>query len=251
MGNDFMYPGERFLYTVGAKHIPDTGSGSAPQVNDFKLFVVLDINSMYWFWDGWTQDIDFVLLEDLPPGTAETIKVLDFEWPDVEGKFSGIRIWSALLEADTNEMHGEYDYDDFDYGAEPDTPTPDPDPTATPQTAELTVLFNNDDAPIDYDCGDERLYCFGEQHFPTSYFRVATLRNTGGSVVSVNMNISGSDADLFDVEESMNFQLNPGSDRDLRIRFDPTGVPGLKYGTISIDGPGPTEVIDLRGHYVY
>ncbi len=251
VSSGYIFPGERCLFTVGIHNDATQFAPGEPAGNDFKLFVVLDIGGEYWFWDGWTQEIDYVLIEDMPPGTTETIQIMDFAWPDIEGWFWRVRLWTALLYADTDEMYGDFDFDDFEYGSDPGTPTPEPDATATPSVGELLVQFNNDDSPVSYECGDERLYCFGDQHFPTDHYRVATLKNTGGAVISVNTAFEGSDSDQFEVEESTAFQLDPGANRDLRVRFNPSGVPGMKYGSIRIEGPGPTQVIEFQGHFVY
>ncbi len=250
LGTDYIYPGERFLYTVDAFHFPEKFGKAAPS-NDFHLYVALEINNVFWFWTRWTHEIEFVLLEDLPPDTNETFTVLDFEWPDIEGRFDSIHLWSVLLDADTQDMHGDYSKSDFGYGPPPATETPDPDPSPTPSTEEMLIEFTNDDSPLGYECGDERLYCFGEQHFTTALYRTSTLTNTGGLSVNVNITLSGTNADNFTMDVPANFSLNPGNEQEIRVQFNPSGVPGMKYAVLNINGAGRTDEIELSGHFVY
>ncbi len=249
ISTNYMYAGQRFLYAVNVMNMPE--KSSAMPGTDFDLYVALEINGLFWFWTHWTHEVEFMFLPDLPPDTAETMQVLDFEWPNVDGSFQGISLWAVLLEAGTSNMHGEYSRDEFGYGPPPATETPDPDPTATPFTEELTVAFINDDSPIGYHCGDERVYCFGAHHFPTSNYHTITLRNTGGVVSSVTLDVSGSHADLFIPDCPPNLVLNPGENREIRIQFSPSGVPGMKYATISVTGAGHTDNVELEGEFVY
>ncbi len=66
-------------------------------------FVILDVYGSYWFWPAWSAEINF------QPGTMNPDSclidpVLSFQWPDVEGTFTGLRFWGAILDMGTMNL---------------------------------------------------------------------------------------------------------------------------------------------------
>jgi len=247
--HDYFYAGERFLYVVDVYHYPERMFMSE-MGNRFYLYVALEVYGVFYFYPSWTEKVECVELENLPPGATENISVFDFTWPDVDGSAMNLRLWSVILEGDSGEMYGRYDVTEFGYGPPP-TATPTSIPTPTPVPPKMTVLFNNDDSPLSWTCGDERIYCFGTTHSSTGYYRVVTVKNEGGGVLNVETEISGSDADLFEMENGDSFSLQPGATREIRIRFSPEPPPGEKSAFLDITGADKTERMELRGGYSF
>ena len=54
--------------------------------------------------------------------------------------------------------------------------------------------------------------------------------------MNVETEISGSDADLFEMENGDSFSLQPGATREIRIRFSPEPPPGEKSAFLDILG---------------
>lgn len=71
------------------------------------LFVVLDINGQYWFWDDWSQEMDFVALR-IFIGVTELTIIPEFTWPDT-GMCSlvGLRFWGAMTNEEMTVVLGD------------------------------------------------------------------------------------------------------------------------------------------------
>jgi hypothetical protein len=76
-------------------------------------YIILDIYGSYWFWDSWTQALDFKTWTLDPAGTYRDT-ILEFTWPEVSGTLSGMYFWGAFLEAGTMNLV-LYDYVEFGY----------------------------------------------------------------------------------------------------------------------------------------
>ena len=76
-----------------------------PMLNQ-RLVVMLDIQNMYWFWDGWTADFDYIDLN--VPLMEQTVFIIPtFTWPDTQDdSFNGITFWAALLSPDFTRIVG-------------------------------------------------------------------------------------------------------------------------------------------------
>ncbi len=75
--------------------------------------VVLGVYGEFWFWPGWSQDFDLEY-HDYLPGLTE-IQVFEFIWPDVQGTALGLEFYSGLINAEMNDLIGEYGYLTFGY----------------------------------------------------------------------------------------------------------------------------------------
>lgn len=85
-------------------------------LTDIPLFVILDVYSNYWFWDSWTQQIDFVVI-DVSLGRTEKTIIDTFTWPDTGGQsMTGLVFWGALTNPEMTEILGEHDRIEFGYG---------------------------------------------------------------------------------------------------------------------------------------
>ncbi len=70
------------------------------------LFVILDIQGQYWYWDEWTQEIDFNYIE-LPQPTDELMIISEFSWPDTgQETMSGLHFWAAMLNSSMTDILG-------------------------------------------------------------------------------------------------------------------------------------------------
>ncbi len=74
---------------------------------DIPLFVVLDIDGMFWFWPEWTSAPTF----DLKQLEAEYISIpetlLQFIWPEIDGSKSGLRFWAAFTNPEITDLLSE------------------------------------------------------------------------------------------------------------------------------------------------
>ncbi len=59
-------------------------------------FILLDVYGAYWYYDGWTEQVDYVELF-IPFGYDQDETILEFEWPPDTGAADDIRFWSALV----------------------------------------------------------------------------------------------------------------------------------------------------------
>ena len=73
----------------------------------------MDIYGAYWFWPGWTTELDFTSWT-IPAGGNGTDVILQFEWPAVEGITTGLKFWAGLLNAGTTELI-LYDMEEWGY----------------------------------------------------------------------------------------------------------------------------------------
>jgi len=106
LNQEFYYADDAFLLSV--RH-----SNSGPAVM-LDRFIVLDVYSYYWFWPSWSEEADFgetIIL----PGFSEDV-ILDFIWPEVSGVATDLYFWAALLDPDTSELVGPWDFVSFGYG---------------------------------------------------------------------------------------------------------------------------------------
>ncbi len=77
---------------------------------DVDLFVILDVYSAaYYFWPGWTETLDFQT-RSLETGYDTYESILEFVWPDDAGTGSDTRFWAAVLDHDSGELLGNYDF---------------------------------------------------------------------------------------------------------------------------------------------
>ncbi len=73
------------------------------------LFIVLDIYQEYWFYDDWSQDMDYVV-EPLAAGCNYSKEILYFIWPEEAGSLHNLKFWAAFLEPGSWELIGEIDW---------------------------------------------------------------------------------------------------------------------------------------------
>ncbi len=107
MSHDVFHAGDNFKMDVTISN--PSGSISVQE------FIILDIYSNnYFFWPGWTQDLDYVDL-NLTPGYLESDTILEFTWPSGAGSASGLKFWAALLDPATMTIYGSFDSFEFGY----------------------------------------------------------------------------------------------------------------------------------------
>ncbi|MBN1295379.1 hypothetical protein JXA80_01275 [bacterium] len=76
-------------------------------------FVILDVYGLYWFWPGWTHDVDYIT--STPPAGITPVSLFDFNWPAVTGSASGLFFWAGALAPGTAELVGDIDWVAFGY----------------------------------------------------------------------------------------------------------------------------------------
>ncbi len=80
-------------------------------------FIILEINSQYWFWPSWSELPDLDYWPSLFMGMGiERRDILEFAWPAVGGGFSGAKFWCAAFnegEINLDNLVGEILFVEF------------------------------------------------------------------------------------------------------------------------------------------
>jgi len=105
LNDDMFYEGMLFLLELDYLN-------SAPTDYYADVYLVLDVYGSYWFWPGWTQDLDFNS-RTLPAQSITTEVIFDFIWPYYAGNFDDVLIWAAAFKPGTQELFGKYDHVSF------------------------------------------------------------------------------------------------------------------------------------------
>jgi len=107
MPNSMFFAGSSCSLDVEVcNNTPSTLSG-------YPLFVILEVAGMYWFADGWTQDMDYYhRLFD--PGVSEFQAIPYFNWPGNAGS-GNATFYGALTNAEITDIYGAYDSWEFSW----------------------------------------------------------------------------------------------------------------------------------------
>ncbi|MGB3975552.1 MAG: kelch repeat-containing protein [bacterium] len=76
--------------------------------------VLLGVYGEFWFWPGWSQDFDLEY-HDYLPGLTEIQVFESFIWPEVQGTAVGLEFYSGLINAEMNDLIGDFGYLTFGY----------------------------------------------------------------------------------------------------------------------------------------
>jgi len=78
-------------------------------------YILLDVYSEFWFWPGWSQEIEgrFRILDGNTQYSNESI--LEFDWPEYSGIIENVRFWAFLTEPENFNILGDYDNCQFSY----------------------------------------------------------------------------------------------------------------------------------------
>ncbi len=90
----------------------DVGNGHAVTTAD--RYIILDVYANYWFYPGWTQAVEFTT-ETMQPGYQDTLTILEFVWPEVEGHADTLRFWAAHVDPSQGALIGDYSMVSFAY----------------------------------------------------------------------------------------------------------------------------------------
>ncbi|MCD4652315.1 M28 family peptidase [bacterium] len=79
------------------------------------VFIILDIENSYWFWPRWIPELDHENW-NLYAGTFEnSINILTFNWPEINGSGGGLKFWAAITSQDYLSIIGSYDVLEWEY----------------------------------------------------------------------------------------------------------------------------------------
>ena len=90
-------------------------SNPGPELNICQ-YIILDVQSNYWFWPNWSKDADCLSRKINSGEYVPNETILEFEWPAVEGSAQGLIFWAALVDPDAMEIAGSYDFVEWGYG---------------------------------------------------------------------------------------------------------------------------------------
>ncbi|MBN2053686.1 hypothetical protein JW905_02110, partial [bacterium] len=74
-------------------------------------YIILEVAGLYFFWDSWTMDLDYVLTS-LPAYDWHNETILDFTWPAGAGSGEA-SFWAAFLAPGTIDLVGDLDHITF------------------------------------------------------------------------------------------------------------------------------------------
>ncbi|MBN2056467.1 hypothetical protein JW905_16200 [bacterium] len=100
------YPNDPFLLQT---HI--TNGDTAIDADEY---IILDVYAIYFFWPGWTEDLDLRTIS-IPAQSSNFVDILEFTWPEGAGEAGGLKFWAALLVPGTTDLY-DYTYIEFGYG---------------------------------------------------------------------------------------------------------------------------------------
>ena len=100
ISDDFVTPGDKF--SVWGYLYNDTHQ----TMENVPVMVLMEIAGMYWFWDTWTEDVDYALM-NLDHGVNLVNIFPEFTWPDTGAStFEGIRFYGAMLNDQMTDILG-------------------------------------------------------------------------------------------------------------------------------------------------
>ncbi|MBN1355484.1 hypothetical protein JXA40_04330 [bacterium] len=74
-------------------------------------YILLEVVNLFFFYPSWSQKPDYQLLY-LSADHATSEMIFGFEWPDTD-RLDNVIFWAALLDPDTGELLGNYDFTSF------------------------------------------------------------------------------------------------------------------------------------------
>ncbi|MBN2053606.1 CotH kinase family protein [bacterium] len=80
-------------------------------------YILLGVGDSYWCWPSWQpleEGLDFQRY-DMPAWTMPAVDALVFEWPYVDGSFTGLYFYGAAFQAGTFDLVGAYQVMEFGY----------------------------------------------------------------------------------------------------------------------------------------
>jgi hypothetical protein len=96
-------PGDSFILQIYLYNEPGTF------YQDIPLFVMIDLYGQYNWWPGWTEEIQYRLIDF--DSTGDMVNILNFVWPDNAGTGSNVRIHAALTDPEITQLLSEDSYD--------------------------------------------------------------------------------------------------------------------------------------------
>ena len=77
-------------------------------------YILLDVAGIYFYWPQWTMDLDREV-HTYSNGHHEKTTILQFDWPQVEGHFQGIKFYAGCCMANTANIAGDISIVEFSY----------------------------------------------------------------------------------------------------------------------------------------
>lgn len=107
MGADYFCPGDSVFLNAQLCN-PE-------QTQYLPLWIILEIEGMFWFAPSWSDSVDYFISNPIPSGWSVFNVIPEFVWPNVEGSFYGAMFWGAMTTPEYQIM-GLYDMYTFAWG---------------------------------------------------------------------------------------------------------------------------------------
>jgi hypothetical protein len=107
MGADYFCPGDTIFLSAQLCN-PE-------QTQYLPLWVILEVEGMFWFAPTWSDTIDYYISDPIPAGWSTKEIIPEFVWPNVEGAYHGANFWGAITTPEY-QILGLYDMYTFGWG---------------------------------------------------------------------------------------------------------------------------------------
>ncbi|MBN1879521.1 fibronectin type III domain-containing protein [bacterium] len=79
------------------------------------LWIILDIEGLFWFAPSWSSEIDYYISSPIPSGWSRISILPPFAWPNIDHQYSGAIFWGAMTTTQFSLL-GNYDSYTFGWG---------------------------------------------------------------------------------------------------------------------------------------
>ncbi|MBN1879641.1 hypothetical protein JW823_05990 [bacterium] len=80
------------------------------------FFCLLEAGGSYWFYPGWSEDPEWIVLDEIAPGETVIHVIEPFVWPEDAGEGGGLTFLSVITDPAFSEVTGVVGHWEFSYG---------------------------------------------------------------------------------------------------------------------------------------
>jgi len=247
-----LVPGDVFDFSLEVTNHRDAG-----QVDVYCLLAVpLAGNLAYYFWPGWTTELDGKHNQTMVAGDNLIDRVI-FDWPTGAGTSTeSLELIAGLFLVNRLDTASLLTFDSvkFTY-SEPLPPSPTPIISPSPTPVEFEFMFQPNDPISDFCLDDSRpedcSYCFSVQHGGSSVIEIiGSLELIVPYPIDVLITVSGEAFDLAPYQANP-VRLTPAIPSvNITLRFySEVPIYEWKTGTVHFQSPGSEREYSLCGYF--